>query len=476
MNKKRKRYIENKGDENDSINELIDKTRNLEKSTNVDHSSLPPLEKTEDEEVKNRYKKSKVDVIQIKLPTTNSVSANTRIIPNTKKRKRYDDTDSDEDEQPITETKMMVIDQEKKPVKKKNKFGDTEEDEEMFTKLAKRRKSKLLKDRYPEIFAQIHPTKNKGIDLGKLTCGSHVYLWWKCPSLKCNCEWLAVIYSRAKTNSPGCPKCSRNMKKTHDQFVQDANLINDNAYDYIGKYINDTTPILIQHIIDRCGFKFLQIPSNHLQGNGCPKCGGTMKKTHREFVNDANLKKENKFDYIGKYINAKSPMLMRHNIPGCKLKFLQRPDDHLRGAGCPKCASGHFARDFAQLLKKRHTNFTPEKRFPNCRDKAELPVDFDVHDLNTLAELDGPQHFKVVYWYNSKGSDLEKQQLHDSIKNKFARDNNKHMFRLSYSEKKNMETHWKEFVELVKAAGNGPDRPRIERFYGQEYKGNQGSL
>jgi len=181
MSQKRKRDTENERDENDSNYELIDKTRNQENLKNINDSSLPLFEPRDDDEVKNVCKKSKVDVIQIKLPTVDVASTNTRIIPNTKKRKRYDDTDSDEDEPPVDETKMMVIDQEilrdesvsllpfkklkynaisacpvysdkittiasanetikSQTTKKKNRYNDTDSDEEFFDSLKKCKK------------------------------------------------------------------------------------------------------------------------------------------------------------------------------------------------------------------------------------------------------------------------------------------------------------------------------------------------
>ena len=146
-----------------------------------------------------------------------------------------------------------------------------------------------------------------------------------------------------------------------------------------------------------------------------------------------------------------------------------RVNNRTSGTCCPKCAGGNFAREFAQRLDDSKIKYIPEQKFPDCRDQKELPVDFDVYELDALGELDGPQHFEVVYFYGSEGSDLKKQQLHDRIKNDFARKTNKHMFRLSYSEKHNMKKHWEEFLGLVKAAGKGPGRPRIERFYGKEY-------
>lgn len=40
--------------------------------------------------------------------------------------------------------------------------------------------SNLLKDKYPTIYAQIHPTLNGSLDTSKLTCGSSVDVWFLC--------------------------------------------------------------------------------------------------------------------------------------------------------------------------------------------------------------------------------------------------------------------------------------------------------
>ena len=74
----------------------------------------------------------------------------------------------------------------------------------------------FLKDEMPGVYAEIHPTRNSGIDIRKLTCGSHKRVWWLCQSkhsrpegCQHDHEWEAQVYSRCKLRQPsGCPYCT----------------------------------------------------------------------------------------------------------------------------------------------------------------------------------------------------------------------------------------------------------------------------
>lgn len=74
----------------------------------------------------------------------------------------------------------------------------------------------------------------------------------------------------------GCPKCSiihvsRIHKKSLQQFIQDAQKIHANNYDYSNSvYINDNSKI---DIICKIHGAFKQTASDHLQGKGCLLCG-----------------------------------------------------------------------------------------------------------------------------------------------------------------------------------------------------------
>lgn len=79
----------------------------------------------------------------------------------------------------------------------------------------------------------------------------------------------------------GCPICAGNYKYTKAEFVNKAKTVHGEKYDYSKSvYENIRTKIcIICHNKDRYGNEhgeFWQTPTNHLRGNGCPKC-----KTYR---------------------------------------------------------------------------------------------------------------------------------------------------------------------------------------------------
>jgi hypothetical protein len=64
------------------------------------------------------------------------------------------------------------------------------------------------------------------------------------------------------------------------------------------------------------------------------------------------------------------------------------------------------------------------------------PLPFDFRFGNQLVEYDGEQHFHPVSRGGSKEKaqkKLQKQQLHDTRKNRFARDNGYHLVRFDYT-------------------------------------------
>ena len=80
----------------------------------------------------------------------------------------------------------------------------------------RRERGVLLKDELPDIYAELHPTKNSDIDTEKLTCGSSKRVWWLCKSDKrrpegCQHEhaWETQVSSRCTEHNPrGCPFCA----------------------------------------------------------------------------------------------------------------------------------------------------------------------------------------------------------------------------------------------------------------------------
>ena len=131
---------------------------------------------------------------------------------------------------------------------------------------------------------------------------------------------------------------------------------------------------------------------------------------------------------------------MRKNmIMTCKIHgdFTQRPDNHLRGDGCPLCNNSIGENLIEIFLKNNNINYIREKRFNDCINKEKLPFDFYLEDLNTCIEFDGLQHFKSIEFFGGdKAFEIRKQN--DKIKNEYCLKSNIRLIRISYKEIKNI--------------------------------------
>lgn len=81
----------------------------------------------------------------------------------------------------------------------------------------------------------------------------------------------------------GCHKCNGGYKYNLEEFIERANQVHDNAYDYTNSvYINSKTKVDI-----RCETHgiFSQLPESHLQGTRCPKCANAFGKMENEWLN-----------------------------------------------------------------------------------------------------------------------------------------------------------------------------------------------
>ena len=65
--------------------------------------------------------------------------------------------------------------------------------------------ARSLAVRHPEIAAQLHPSRNQGIDPAQLGARSGLRLWWRCGT--CGHEWRTAVSTR--TDGSGCPACYR---------------------------------------------------------------------------------------------------------------------------------------------------------------------------------------------------------------------------------------------------------------------------
>lgn len=162
----------------------------------------------------------------------------------------------------------------------------------------------------------------------------------------------------------GCPECgkskiSNSRKDTKSSFIKKAIKAHDNFYKYNKvDYINSQTKITI---ICPIHGEFEQTPAGHLSGKGCPKCRyiksakNTCKSTE-EFINEANLIHNNKYNYDKTiYTRASEKVIITCPEHG---DFEQKADIHLRSKGCAKCGKVYVPsnKEFIERANKLHSN------------------------------------------------------------------------------------------------------------------------
>lgn len=143
------------------------------------------------------------------------------------------------------------------------------------------------------------------------------------------------------------------------EFIKKARKIHGDKYDYSKvEYINNRTKVCI--ICPTHG-EFWQTPNNHTnktKPKGCPKCGvkkciNAIKSTKEKFVKKAKDAHANKYDYSKvEYINNRTKVCIVCPIHG---EFWQRPYEHTKGCGCPKCKGKNMTTsDFIEKARKVH--------------------------------------------------------------------------------------------------------------------------
>lgn len=150
-------------------------------------------------------------------------------------------------------------------------------------------------------------------------------------------------------------------KLTTEEFIQKAQLIHGNRYDYsVTNYINNATEV---EIICREHGIFKQRPSNHFNTRGCHACG--HRKSKEKFVEEAKRIHEEKYDY------SKVVYTGTHNkvIIVCPKhgEFSQKPLNHISlKQGCPKCKASQSAarwedERWVKEIKKSRVNAVRKK-------------------------------------------------------------------------------------------------------------------
>lgn len=145
---------------------------------------------------------------------------------------------------------------------------------------------------------------------------------------------------------------------TTEIFVERARALHGDRYDYSQTVYKDAkTPVTI---ICKIHGPFQQLPHNHLRGGGgcipCNKIEG-RRLSVTTFLERAKDVHGDKYDYTQvQYVNTKTPVTIICPVHG---PFVQSPEKHMAGQGCPKCAPNHkdTKESFIEKARAKHGDF-----------------------------------------------------------------------------------------------------------------------
>jgi hypothetical protein len=160
--------------------------------------------------------------------------------------------------------------------------------------------------------------------------------------VECVKHGMFTVSANSHLSGRGCATCGKSKKHTlsTSEFIRKAVSVHGERYKYNSvEYKGSNAKLLIVCPVHG---EFLQRAGAHLAGRGCNKCGTILSSDKRrlsadKFVDMAQYRHQNKYRYDNvHYVTYKTPVQINCPVHG---NFMQSPDTHLRGSGCPKCAT-----------------------------------------------------------------------------------------------------------------------------------------
>lgn len=130
-----------------------------------------------------------------------------------------------------------------------------------------------FEEKYPELAAEWHPTRNGTLKPSDITFGARYKAWWKCSI--CGKEWQQITNNRVRYKAVGCAECRRkitseNQTKDSKIFVQELRSVLPSV-ELISEYVNSHTKVKCR--CKNCSHEWCVLPYSLLRAKyGCPKC------------------------------------------------------------------------------------------------------------------------------------------------------------------------------------------------------------
>lgn len=269
-------------------------------------------------------------------------------------------------------------------------------------------------------------------------------------------------------NNQLCPVCTEEERlqdaarfKSLDQLIEHCSNVHQCAFDYVSIDTSDNAFNIIttnSKLKCYCSLHgtFIQTVNKHIyQRTGCPQCGNERSrmlrvKSTQQFIQDAIRVQGNVYQYDNvKYVNAHTLVAITCSEHG---DFYQSPANHiLKEQGCPLCSSSSPERIISQWLTEHNIVHIHQYKDNECSGVNDKPLRFDffLPHNGIIIEYDGIYHFQpIVHNQDEELANIafNNSQIHDNIKNQYAKDNDYVMVRIPYYINDNIRTYLTENV------------------------------
>jgi hypothetical protein len=229
----------------------------------------------------------------------------------------------------------------------------------------------------------------------------------------------------------GCPDCGRekqnkSRRKTQEQFLREILAI-DSPYDF-SKFIYSGHGVQSVVICEKHG-EWSTTPASLLKNKGCLYCANENRNNKKVenakmkfFTNMKKIFPEYDFSQFNYYRKS------THGTVVCPDhgSWETSPTLLVNSRGCPTCNKSKGERRVQNYLDLILCSYETQKRFINCKNERELPIDFFIPDYNMLIEYQGEQHYKPVQFGSMKSKQAQdafkETRFRDKIKRRFCKD------------------------------------------------------
>ena len=225
------------------------------------------------------------------------------------------------------------------------------------------------------------------------------------------------------------------IKSDSETFIELARKVHGEKYDY-SKVDYKSAKSLVKIICPTHG-EFEQIASYHLSGNGCKKCGSrNIPYSSEEYIEAAKKIHGDRYKYDDlNYVNAQTPVEITCKKHGNFLQKPSYHLSGQGCPKCNESKGHTFLRKILMsngIIFNEEKKFEDCTNNFEGRYCVKLPFDFYIPSKNTIIEYDGVQHYVPSFGKTS----FEITKRNDKIKNQYCKKNGIKLIRIPYTMKK----------------------------------------